>query len=52
MKQETAHVSPQRWAFHVLVSAALGVTALMLVLATFIVMENNQDIRPVFRSSL
>jgi thiol-disulfide isomerase/thioredoxin len=47
MNQEIARISPRRRTWQPPVNAALGLAGLMLVLATFIVMQNNQDIRPV-----
>jgi thiol-disulfide isomerase/thioredoxin len=48
MNQEIACISPRRRALQALVNTALGLAGLMLVLTTFIVMQDNQDIRPVF----
>jgi thiol-disulfide isomerase/thioredoxin len=48
MNQDIAHVSARGRVLHALVSAALGMAGLMLILATFIVMQDKQDIRPVF----
>jgi thiol-disulfide isomerase/thioredoxin len=48
MNHEISQMSPRRQALQALVNGALGFSGLMLVLATFIVMQDNQDIRPVF----
>lgn len=47
MNQEIA-LSPRRRVLQALVGAALGIGGVMLVLATFFIMQDNQGIRPVF----
>jgi hypothetical protein len=46
MNQEIVQ-SPRRLAVWALACVALGLAALVIVLATFIIMQENQDIRPV-----
>ena len=47
MNPESVRMRPRRRAWQLLGSAALGLVGLMLVLGTFIIMQDNQDIRPV-----
>jgi thiol-disulfide isomerase/thioredoxin len=48
MTQEIAPKGSQHRALQLLANAALGLAGLILILLTFIIMQNNQDIRPVF----
>jgi hypothetical protein len=48
MNEEIGRISPRRRALQALTNLALGLAGLTLVLATFIVMQDEQDIRPVF----
>jgi thiol-disulfide isomerase/thioredoxin len=48
MNEEITRIGARRRALQALTNLALGLAGLMLVLTTFIVMQDKQDIRPVF----